>query len=185
MSFNPLEQLAKRKASKQAVTAPRFSTEPAPEPVPDAVFDTTTPAVSTNVPRRFDLGDLPGAGANLYPYLKKAFPHLHERMYGGWLRGCIQDNTCHFTVIDGEAGRTVGMAFMEREAVNPIPYVDIKFVFGQPVDFPAMYADIVQWAKNLDASRVQQDQYDTDELAGYLPDLKLEKRLVTVLDLKA
>lgn len=181
MTFNPLERLARKKT---APFLPQQSTEPAPDPAPARVFDTITPAASTNMPRRFDLGDLPSVAGNLYPYLKEAFPHLHERMYAGWLRGCIQDNNCHFTVIEGFEGRTVSMAFLEREAVNPIPYVDIKFVFGQPVDYSKAYGDIVQWAKNLGASRIQQNQYDMEQLAELLPNLKLESRLVTLLELK-
>lgn len=181
MAFNPLERLARKKVT---TPMPQQSTEPAPEPAASQVFDTMTPAVSPNMPRRFDLGDLPSIAANLYPYLKNAFPHLHERMYAGWLRGCIQDNTCHFTVIEGLEGKTVSMAFLEREAVNPIPYVDIKFVFGQPVDYQKAYGDIVQWAKHMGASRVQQSQYDLDSLAELLPNLVLRPLTLTVLDLK-
>ena len=180
-AFNPLERLAQ---VKRASAPFQQSREPAPEPAPVQVFDTITPAVSPNMPRRFDLGDLPSVAGKLFPYLKESFPHLNEKMYGGWLRGCIQDNNCHFTVIEGLEGKTVSMAFLEREAVNPIPYVDIKFVFGQPGDLPKAYEDIVKWAESMEVSRIQQDQYATEDLAPLLPRLKLEKRIVTLLRMK-
>lgn len=180
MTFNPLKQLAQRKAKKaEDMASLQQSVEPAPEPAPPQEFDTYTPATTDKTPRRFDLGDLPRYGNSLYPYLKKAFPHLHERMYSGWLRGCIQDNSCHFVAIDG----TVAMAFVEREAVNPIPFVDIKFVFGLPEDFHIVYEDIVRWGKNLGVSEIRQQQYSTADLATYLPNLTLEERTVTIIKL--
>ena len=88
--FNPLTDTVKPlEKSKQ-------SFDLAPDPEPSQEFDTTTPAIVYRAPRRFTLGDLPRYADGLYPHLKKLFPHINDRMYGGWIRGCINDNSCLF-----------------------------------------------------------------------------------------
>ena len=147
--FNPLTDTVK--------SLPRQSFDLAPDPEPYAVLDSTTPALAPKEPRRFDLNDLPRYADALYPKLKQLYPHIHDRMYGGWVRGCINDNACLFLSIDapnGEPG-AAGMAFIMHDPLDPVPYVNVLFAIGHEDVRVAIYEKIVKWARELSAKEVR------------------------------
>lgn len=122
------------------------STEVAPEPQEAPKFDTTTPAQPTKI-RRFTLNDLPRYQENLYPHLKRIFPHLHERMYGGWLRSCIQDNSAFFVCAEA----TVALAQIIHDPLDPRPVVDIVFCLGDYKEYRGIVDEIMRWTKDIGA----------------------------------
>ncbi len=140
----------------------RQSTEAAPPPEPPKEFDTKTPALTAI--RRFTLNDVPRYADKLYPHLKERFPHLHERMYGGWLRSCIDDNATFF--VCGEA--TVAMAKMSRDPLDPRPVVDIVFCLGNPAEFVPLYREILRWSKDLGAFETRDKSPAAKEIARAL-----------------
>lgn len=176
--FNPLTDTVKPLLkSKQS-----FDLAPDPEPV--AKLDTTTLAVALKEPRRFTLGDLPRYADALYPRLKDLFPHINDRMYGGWIRGCINDNSCLFICIDAEIGEgAAGMAFIGRDPLNPVPFVDVLFVIGADEVRVGIYQKIMTWAKELGAHEVRVRALVADEVLKKIPGV--EPRYVTdvVLDI--
>lgn len=153
----------------------RQSLEPPPETAPSPEFDTTTP-VNMSV-RRFTLNDLPRYADKLYPHLKERFPHLHERMYGGWLRSCIDDNATFF--VCGNA--TVAMAKMIHDPLDPRPMVEVVFCLGAQEEFIGMYKEMLRWAKDLGAPEVR--ARDAGEIARMLKHQPTETRRVTVFHL--
>lgn len=163
-TFNPLY----RAKSKQ-------STEAAPPPAEPEKFDTTTPAVNTVV-RRFTLNDMPRYSESLYPVLKGMFPHLHERMYGGWLRSWMEDNATFF--ICGNA--TVALAQMVNDPLDPRPTVTIKFCFGEPAEFEAMYREILRWAKDIGARYVRLEAENARDVSKLLKHPNTEMRTAAI-----
>jgi len=148
-AFNPLLAAVKTPSRRQ-------SREVAPPPLPSAgeKMDTTTPAAPPAVPRRFDLGDLPRFEAKMFPILQEQFPHLNARMYGGWLRGCVTDNSCCFMCMDNPAG--VIMAHMYQKPMNPVPLVEIDFVIGvgsTDAGVPLL-AHVIKWAHEIGAPKI-------------------------------
>jgi hypothetical protein len=149
-NFNPLTDSVKS-ASKS-----RESFDLAPDPTPLPVLDTTTPAVAKKEPRRFTLGDLPRYADALYPKLKEIFPHINDRMYGGWIRGCINDNSCFFVCIDAEQNEgAAGMAFIGHDPLSPVPFIDVLFVIGLESVRIDMYKKIVKWAGEVGAKEIR------------------------------
>lgn len=154
--FNPLVDTVKPQV--------RQSFDLAPDPEPAPVMDTTTPAVAKKEPRRFDLNDLPRYADALYPKLKARYPNVNERMYGGWVRGCINDNACHFVCIDapnGEPG-AAGMAFLMHDPLDPVPYANILFVIGEESVRIAIYEKIIKWAREANAKEIRLKDELTD-----------------------
>ena len=134
----------------------RESFDLAPDPVPSAVLDTTTPAVAKKEPRRFTLGDLPRYADALYPRLKQLFPHINDRMYGGWIRGCINDNSCFFVCIDAAQDEgAAGMAFIGHDPLSPVPFVDVLFAIGLEPVRVEMFKKIVKWAGEIGAKEIR------------------------------
>lgn len=166
-AFNPLY----KGKSKQ-------STEAAPDPAPAKEFDTTTP-VRVNI-RRFTLNDLPRYQASLYPHLKEIFPHLHERMYGGWLQSTMQDNTAF--LVCGDA--TVALAKMINDPLDPRPVVQIVFCLGDPKEFNGMYAEMLRWAKDIGAreARAWGDCRDQARALKILDTVKVTQMTMFYLD---
>lgn len=153
------------------------SNEVAPEEIKPPEFDTTTPAQPTKI-RRFTLNDLPRYEASLYPHLKKIFPHLHERMYGGWLRGCIQDNTCFF--VCGEA--TVALAQIIHDPLDPRPVVEIVFCLGNPHEHRGIVNEIMRWTKDLGAREARYQSEDGKSFSRTASQPNAEFRTVTVFN---
>lgn len=175
--FNPLTDTVKPlPKSKQSLDL-------APDPEPAQIFDTTTPAVPLKAPRRFTLGDLPRYADALYPHLKRLFPHINDRMYGGWLRGCINDNSCLFVCIDAEVGKgAAGMAFIGRDPLNPVPFVDVLFVIGADEVRVGIYQKIMAWAKELDAMEVKVRALVADEVLKKIPGVESREEIIVILD---
>ena len=151
------------------------SLEPPPAPEPKRVFDTTTPAETTV--HRFTLNDLPRYADKLYPHLKERFPHLHERMYGSWLRSCITDNATFF--VCGNA--TVAMAKMVHDPLDPRPMVDVVFCLGDESEFVPIYKEMLRWAKDLGAPEMR--AFNADHIARLLKLPNIEKRRMVVFKL--
>lgn len=147
--FNPLTDTVQAKSHQ--------SFDLAPDPEPAVKLDTTTPAVAYREPRRFDLNDLPRYAEALLPRLKELYPHVNERMYGGWIRGCINDNACHFVCIDAPDGApgAAGMAFVMHDPLDPVPYVNVLFVIGEEAVRVSIYEKIVKWSREVNAKEVR------------------------------
>lgn len=126
---------------------PLQSTEVVREPVLMPALDTTTPAVSATAPRRFSLGDLPRYSDQMFGVLQHVFPHLHDRMYAGWLRGCIQDNASYFICLDG----AVMLSQVAHDPLDPRPYVQIVFTLGSEPEKILLLKDTLRWASSLGA----------------------------------
>lgn len=137
------------------------STEVATEVEKVQVFDTETPALTDTTPRRFDLSDLPRYADKLYPILKKIFPHINDRMYGGWLRGCIVDNACHFVTIEGG----VAMAQVINDPLDPRPVVSVTFNLGTKAHWLILYQEMVRWGKDIGAKEIRIRDADIEVLA--------------------
>lgn len=155
------------------------SIEPAPELAPAKVFDTTTPAAPPQIARRFGLGDLPRYGNAIFPILQKIFPHINDRMYGGWLRNIIDDNASLFICVDG----AVLLAQRWNEPMNPRPYVQVVFWCGSKgLEFP-LYEEVIRWTTNMGAGEIRLSGFEDDELIKQLaPRVKgLEDRTTTIL----
>ena len=172
--FNPLTDVVKPQVHQ--------SFELAPDPVEPEKFDTTTPAVPLKEPRRFDLNDLPRYAEALYPKLKQLYPHVNDRMYGGWLRGCINDNSCLFLAIDAPDGAkgAACMAFIRHDPLDPVPYVQILFAIGEDAVRLAMYERIAKWGRDMSAKEVRYTTIDdifkdvkgdVEEVVNYVLDL--------------
>lgn len=176
--FNPLTDTVKP-ISKQ-------SFELAPDPVPEIELDTKTPAVDYREPRRFTLGDLPRYADALYPHLKRLFPHINDRMYGGWIRGCINDNSCLFICITDDTDQgAVGMAFIGRDPLNPVPFVDVLFVIGSNDVRVHIYQKIMKWGQEIGAHEVRIRELVADEVLDMIPDVKPRESLTVILDIEA
>lgn len=165
-NFNPLDRVKMRQ-----------SHEAAPPPAPPKEFDTTTP-VKVDV-RRFSLNDLPRYADKLYPVLKEIFPHLHQGMYGGWLRSCITDNASFFIV--GKA--TVAMAKMINDPLDPRPVVQLVFCFGDLAEFKGMYEEMLRWAKDVGAREARLQSENVREVAKLLNHKPTEMRTIAVFHL--
>ncbi len=177
--FNPLTDTVK------SLPKIKQSLELAPDPEPAQVFDTKTPAVAFKAPRRFTLGDLPRYADVLYPRLKDLFPHINDRMYGGWLRGCINDNSCLFVCIDAEQNAgAAGMAFIGRDPLNPVPFVDVLFVIGVDDVRIAIYQKVMQWAKELGATEVRVRDVVADGVLSKIPGVSPREQITVVLDVE-
>ena len=152
--FNPLTDTVVVKSHQSFDLAPDL--EPAKE------LDTTTSAIANQEPRRFDLNDLPYYADRLYPRLKNLFPHINDRMYGGWIRGCINDNACLFLCTDVKEGQggVCGMAFVRHDPLDPVPYVQILFVIGEDAVRLAMYERIAKWGRDMGAKEVRYSTID-------------------------
>lgn len=175
-TFNPLTDTVEPLKSRQ-------SFDLAPDPEPTSALDTTTPAVAFKEPRRFTLGDLPRYADVLYDRLKGLFPHINAHMYGGWLRGCISDNSCYFTCIDAESGTgAAGMAFIRHDPLNPVPHVEVLFVIGENSVRVAMYQKIITWAKDVGAHEVRVRDAVADEVLDMIPGVDLRKETTVVLN---
>lgn len=172
--FNPLTDVVKPLV--------RQSFDLAPDPVEAEKLDTTTPAVPPKEPRRFELGDLPRYADALYPKLKQLYPHINDRMYGGWVRGCIQDNACLFLCIDAPDGApgAAGMAFVAHDPLDPVPYVNILFVIGEESIRVKFYEKVVKWARDLNAKEVRDALGD---VAFKKVAAEVEERLIHVFTL--
>lgn len=147
--------------NKLSLKPKRFqSVEVAPEPIPAQKFDTVTPAVGRDIVRRFSLDDLPRYADKLFPLLKTKYPHLNDRMYGGWLRGCISDNSCLFICIDG----AVLMAHIMHWPMSPDPLVWFAFCFGRMEGRELLYEHMFTWAAGTGAREVYVEGADDDLL---------------------
>lgn len=158
--FNPITESVEAPKSR-----PSFDLAPDPAPAPE--FDTTTPAVAKREPRRFDLGDLPRYADVLYPRLKELYPHINQVMYGGWIRGSIENNSCLFLCIDApdDEGGAAGMAFIMHDPLDPVPYVDVLFVLGEESVYLEIHKRILKWAGEVGAKEVR-IRADLDEGAA-------------------
>lgn len=160
---NPLIDMFKSKVRDMP------SIEPAPEPAAPKQFDTTTPASPPENARRFGLGDLPRYGSKLFPILKKIFPHINDRMYGGWLRNIIDDNASLFVCLESGA---VLLAQRWNEPMNPRTYVQVVFwCGGEGMEMP-LYDEVIRWAANMDASEIRLSGLESEDLV-----LRLESKV--------
>lgn len=175
--FNPLTDAVKPQV--------RQSFDLAPDPIVEVKLDTTTPAVAPKEPRRFDLNDLPRYADALYPRLKTIYPHINERMYGGWVRGCINDNACLFLCIDAQNGApgAAGMAFVMHDPLDPVPYVNVLFVIGEDSVRADIYKKIVKWSRELNAKEVRVSDLTQDVLFKEVNEAVVEMTTY-VLDLR-
>lgn len=170
------------KAYKDKAPQARQSVEIAPEPAAKQVFDTTTPASAPMTPRRFMLGDLPRYADKLFPILKQLFPHLTDRVYGGWLRNIINDNSSLLICVDVGA---VMFARIAYDAFNPVPYVEMVFNIGSPSEArKVLVQDAVRWGKSIGVKEVRfLEDYDDliEGVQGFFG--QPEKRKIIVLHL--
>jgi len=161
-------------------TKSRQSFDAPAEPEVAPKLDTVTPAVPLKEPRRFDLNDLPRYADVLYPRLKELFPYINDRMYGGWIRGCISDNACLFLCIDAPDGQggAACMAFIAHDPLNPVPYVDVLFVLGKEEIRVHMYRKIMKWAKELGARQVRVREAGVSDVVKQVSESAYEHKTV-------
>lgn len=165
---NPLLAVARTRSAQ--------SLEVAPALVQPQVFDTTTPAVLSGAVRRFSLGDLPKYADEMFVSLHEIFPHINTRMYGGWLRSCIQDNASYFVCLDN----AVMLAQVMHDPMDPRPYVQIVFALGDKADKTALLKDTLRWARMLGA--IEARAYDIDLEKD--PEILIRSRTMSVFPLE-
>ena len=86
----------------------------------------------------------------------------------------MDDNATFF--ICGNA--TVAMAKMYHEPLDPRPFVKIVFCLGDGAEFPAMYKEMLRWAKDLGAPEAMAE--NASEIARMLKLPNTENRKITV-----
>lgn len=103
--------------------------------------------------RRFSLADLEPFGLWLLDRLKGAYPHLDQRNFPGWLRGCMEGREYCFIRTDG----CVGLAVIRNEPLQPQGDVHVLFAFrkdGSLAELGAIYGEIYRWAAMQGANRL-------------------------------
>jgi hypothetical protein len=100
---------------------------------------------------RFALPDLDVWGVLLMERLMSRFPHLNDRMFIGWLKGCMESN--EFLFVRSE--HAVALAQIVRSPLQPMADVQEVFVLmrgkGGEDEGLAMYDEFRHWAERMGA----------------------------------
>src|SRR5712672_4228096 len=95
---------------------------------------------------RFALPDLDVWGVHLMERLLSRFPHLNDRMFIGWLKGCMDSNEFLFI----RSANAVALAMIVRSPLQPTADVQEVFVLtrgkGCEDEGLAMYDEFRRWA---------------------------------------
>lgn len=100
---------------------------------------------------RFALPDLDIWGVYLMERLLSRFPHLNDRMFIGWLKGCMDSNEFLFI----RSANAVALAQIVRSPLQPMADVQEVFVLvrgkGAEAEGLAMYDEFRRWAERMGA----------------------------------
>lgn len=100
---------------------------------------------------RFALPDLDAWGVYLMERLLSRFPHLNDRMFIGWLKGCMESNEFLFI----RSANAVALAQIVRSPLQPMADVQEVFVLtrgaGATDEGLAMYDEFRRWAERMGA----------------------------------
>lgn len=100
---------------------------------------------------RFALPDLDVWGVYLMERLLSRFPHLNDRMFIGWLKGCMESNEFLFI----RSVNAVALAMIVRSPLQPTADVQEVFVLtrgsGCEDEALAMYDEFRRWAERMGA----------------------------------
>lgn len=108
---------------------------------------------------RFALPDLDVWGVYLMERLRTRFPHLNDRMFVGWLKGCMESNEFLFI----RTANAVALAQIVRSPLQPLADVQEVFVLVRAKDCEdeglAMYDEFRRWAERMGARDLLVDQF--------------------------
>ncbi len=136
--------------------APAIDLGPPREPPAAAVTQTgsgyVTPPRMTSI-RRFGMADIEDMGMWLMTRLRERYPHVNDRMFIGWIRGCMESN--EFLFIRSE--NAAGMAIIDHRPLTSAPIVREVFLLSRNDDLmeaAQLYPHIRQWAESMAASEI-------------------------------
>lgn len=137
-------------------TAPAIDLVP---PKEQAVTVASVPGSAYPVPprnvsiRRFGLADIEDMGMWLMTRLRERYPHVNDRMFIGWIRGCMESN--EFLFIRSE--NAAGMAITDHRPLTSAPIVREVFLLSRNDDImeaAQLYPHIRHWAESMGASEI-------------------------------
>ena len=107
---------------------------------------------------RVSMPDLDAWGPWLLKRLKHRFPHLSDRMFHGWLRGCMESNEFLFV----RSTNAIGLAQVVRSPLQPMADVMEVFVLlkeEQIAEGVAIYDEFRRWTLNMGARDLIVDNF--------------------------